>query len=240
MTSFSIECLSSPEFEAAAGKMKAVIIPFGSLEAHGPHLPLGTDTMQVEAVASMVSERTGVLLAPAVPYGVCLSTREHPGTVTLTTETLKSLFGDLVNSFHRQGINIFIIISGHAGRTHLSALRDAAEAILLEESDIKIALISEYDLIREKGSKILTTADDRHAGELETSRISHLAPDLVKGSAPEEYPKFHPYVLTTDKKSSWPGSVWGNPEAADAKKGKLLLEKSVEEISSVIMEMIND
>lgn len=238
MKPFEIEGLSSPLFAKSIKNKGAVIIPFGCLEAHGPHLPLGSDTIQVEAVASKVAERMNILKAPVVPYGVCVSTRDHPGTVGITTGTLKKILRDLVKSLRRHGIHTFVIISGHAGKSHIAALRDAAENLIQEDSSIKVALISEYDLIREKGSDILETAEDRHAGELETSRVSYLEPDLVRGNAPEEYPGWSPYILSADKLSRWPGSVWGNPGAADPDKGRLLLERSVEEICSVIRQMI--
>lgn len=234
MPSYRIEEITSPEFEKRAGERGGVIIPFGSVEAHGAHLPLSSDTLQGTAVAELVAERTGLLLAPAIPYGVCVSTRDHPGTVTLKSETLKLILFDLVASFRRQGIRTFIILSGHAGKSHLAALRDAGESILENDPDIRMMIISEYDLIMEKAGPELETADDSHAGELETSRIMHLAPELVKGTSPEEYPSFSPYTIEADKRSRWPGSVWGNPSAADREKGRLFLERSARAICSII------
>ncbi len=230
--------LTSPGFKERAAAGSVVIIPFGSLEAHGPHLPLGTDTFQAQAVAREAAHRTGALLAPAVPYGVCLSTRDHPGTAGITTGTLQRLLSDLVRAFRRQGITAFLLLSGHAGRTHLMALRDAAETLLLEDRELRLALVSEYDLIREVGADLLTTADDRHAGELETSRMLALAPDLVRGSAPAEYPAFPAYLLTADKVGHWPGSVWGDPGQADPDKGRALLERSVATVCDIIHDLM--
>jgi creatinine amidohydrolase len=95
-------------------------------------------------------------------------------------------------------------------------------------------IISEYDLIMELVRPELETADDSHAGELETSRIMHLAPELVKGTSPEEYPSLSPYTIEADKRSRWPGSVWGNPAAADREKGRLFLERSAQAICEII------
>ncbi len=234
MSGMKLEELTSPEYEALTAGKGAVIIPFGSLEAHGPHLPLGADTIQVMAVAGLVSERMKIPLAPAIPYGVCVSTRDHPGTVSIGTGTLKSLLEDLVRSFRDQGIGTFVIISGHAGSSHMAVLRDAGEDLLRELPDIRIVLISEYDLIRESGSDLLDTAEDRHAGELETSRVMHIDHRLVKGSAGEEYPSFPPHLLVRDKVAAWPGSVWGNPGAADPEKGRRLLERSVDNICGIL------
>lgn len=235
MAETDLDRLSSPGFREAAGRV--VILPFGSLEAHGAHLPLGTDSLQAVAVARAAAARTGALVAPLLPYGVCLSTRDHPGTVGITTGTLKSLLEDLAGSFLRQGMNRLLLLSGHAGRTHLMALRDAAESLLPRHPALRLALVSEYDLVREAGADLLLTADDRHAGELETSRVMALAPELVRGSAPEEYPRFPAHLLVADKVSCWPGSVWGNPGAADPAKGRRLLERAAEALAAIIREL---
>ncbi len=238
MNAHRLREMTSPEFEEASGRGKGVVIPFGSMEAHGRHLPLGTDTIQAEAVCERLAREVDLILAPAIPYGVCLSTRDHPGTVTLTTATLKGILRDLMRSFRRQGVRTFIIVSGHAGRTHLFALKDAAEKMLVEDPSLKIAFVSEYELTLEAAGDELVTPDDRHAGELETSRLMFLEPGLVKGTAPEEYPAGSPYILTAGKRGAWPGSVWGNPAAADPEKGRRLLERSVARLVEIVRRLI--
>ena len=82
--------LTMPEFEAALAKTTTVIIPFGSVEEHGPHLPLGTDTCHAVAVAERAARLYPVLVAPSVPYGLCRSTSEHPGTLSISGKYLES------------------------------------------------------------------------------------------------------------------------------------------------------
>ncbi len=118
--------------------------PFGSLEEHGPHLPLGTDIV-CRWSRSAAARRSGraAHLAPAIPYGVCRSTRNHPGTVGISTATLRALVVDLVRDIHRHGMRAAVLISGHAGKTHLCTLVDAGEQLIEELPDLRVSVISE-------------------------------------------------------------------------------------------------
>src|SRR5512147_525553 len=78
------ENLSMPGFEALLQQTQTVILPLGSLEEHGPHLPLGTDTFHAIEVARRVAELRPLVVAPPVFYGMCRSTREHPGTISIS------------------------------------------------------------------------------------------------------------------------------------------------------------
>jgi len=207
------------EFTAGLEKTRTVLIPFGATEEHGDHLPLATDTLHAETVARKLAERRALFVAPVVPYGICRSTGAHPGTISITTRTLKGLALDLVSSLRNQGLRNFILLSGHAGGTHLATLVDAGEELLRLFSDIRIAVLTEYQLAAGAGKGIIETPDDSHAGEIETSRMLHSHPHLVKGKGAREYPAFPTGILVRNKRKFWPGGVWGNPELATAEKG---------------------
>lgn len=210
------------EFEAGLALTRTVLIPFGSVEEHGPHLPLSTDTIEAYEVCRKAAGRRPLFVAPPVHYGNCRSTADHPGTVSITTATLKGLFRDIVTSLHRHGLRSFVALSGHAGGAHCMALQDAGEELIAGLPDISVAVITELDLAREEGRGIVETAGDSHAGEIETSRILHSHPHLVKGSAPREFPSFPSGILVRDKRRYWPGGVWGDPGRATAEKGARL------------------
>lgn len=229
--------ITMPEYERALAGSRTLIIPFGSLEEHGAHLPLCTDTLQVVEVCRRVAERTGVHLAPVVPYGVCRSTANHPGTVGITTATLRAVAIDLVRDFHRHGMRSFVLISGHAGKTHVLTLVDAGEQLLAELPDVRISVISEYNEIQEAGKALVEAVDDSHAGEIETSRVLHLRPELVKGTSPAEWPSFPDARLVRDKRRHWPGGVWGDPARASAEKGRRLTEIAVDRVIALIREL---
>ena len=87
--------LSMIEAKRAAEEGKVVIIPCGSIEEHGDHLPLCTDSLQAEFVALSVAQKTSCLVAPPLRYGLCSSTRNFPGTITITFDTLRSIMTDI-------------------------------------------------------------------------------------------------------------------------------------------------
>lgn len=227
--------ITMPQFERFLEGSRTVILPFGSVEEHGPHLPLCTDTLQVFEVCRRAAERTGALLAPAVPYGVCRSTRNHPGTVGIGTATLRALAVELGCDFYRQGLRNFVLISGHAGKTHLLTLVDAGEELLERLPGARVTVISEYHEIQACGRGVVETEDDSHAGEIETSRVMHLRPDLVQGTAPAEWPVFPHALLVRDKRRYWPGGVWGDPGPATPEKGRRLTEIAVDRLVELIV-----
>jgi len=227
-----LEEMTMPQVEAGLKICKTVYIPFGALEEHGSHLPLSTDTIQAYQVGKSAARLVPLFVAPPIPYGNCRSTNQHPGTISITTATLKAVIKDLVRSFYRQGIRNVIALTGHAGGAHRMALQDAGEELLDELSELRIAVVTEYELAREQGRGLVETPNDAHAGEIETSRIMHSHPRLVQGSSPAEYPSFPLGILVRDKRAYWPGGVWGDPSKATAEKGseleRLVVAKVVE------------
>lgn len=185
-----IEELTMPEFIRGLEQTRTVLVPFGATEEHGPHLPLNTDTLHAVEVGRKLAARRPVFIAPPIPYGVCRSTSQHPGTLSVTTATLRALAIDIVSALYRQGLRNVILLTGHAGGTHTATLIDAGEALLERFSDLKIAVLTEFMLAAKEGRGLIETIDDSHAGEIETSRILHSHPHLVKGEAEREYPSF--------------------------------------------------
>ncbi|GBE14206.1 creatinine amidohydrolase [bacterium BMS3Abin14] len=220
------------ERERAAGT--PVIIPFGSVEQHGSHLPLATDTLQAYGVAARAAIITRAVVAPPVHFGLCSSTRNHPGTITVSGDTLRSMARDLIQSFTRQGFPAIILYSGHAGRIHMAALREAAENSIQTDPMLKLAVVSDLDLLRETAGDLLETPGDGHAGEIETSRMLHLHGDKVRGTSPEEYPSFPSFRILPDPERFWPGGVWGNPAAATAQKGEELVNRTAAALAGIV------
>ena len=225
-----IETMTMVEFEEGLTRTRTVLVPFGSVEEHGSHLPLSTDTIQAYEVGKKAALQIPLFVAPPIHYGSCRSTSCHPGTISITTSTLKSLMKDIVRSLYAQGMRNFIILTGHAGGSHRMALQDAGEELLPEISDIRIAVVTEYELASREGKGIIETEGDAHAGEIETSRILHTHPHLVKGAGEREFPSFPMGILVRNKRKYWPKGVWGDPTKATAIKGMRLEELVVKKI----------
>ena len=234
-----IQDLTMTEFEAGLEKTRTVLIPFGATEEHATHLPLDTDTLLAVEVGRKLALRRPIFIAPPIHYGVCRSTSGHPGTISIGTETLKALAVDLVGAFRSQGLRNFILLSGHAGGTHNAALIDAGEELLRRFDDIRMAVLTEYQLAAGEGEGIIETKGDSHAGEIETSRILHTHPHLVKGEGKAEFPCFPPGILVRNKRKYWPGGVWGDPTKASAEKGERLETVVVDALERLVERLEN-
>jgi creatinine amidohydrolase len=231
------EDLTMPGFEALRQTCRTLIFPLGSLEEHGAHLPLGTDTFHALEVARRVALRRPAVVAPPLFYGMCRSTREHPGTVSISGDTLRALLVDAGREFYRQGLRNLVFISGHAGGTHISAIVEAAERLLEELPEARIAVVNLLELLREVLADkpgLVQTRGDSHAGEVETAVMMAACPELVQGTSPEEWPKFPKYVLVREKRDYWPGGVWGNPAPATIAQGEEILEAEATRLAMVI------
>ncbi len=232
-----IEEITMEEFKKALRKTKTILIPFGTVEEHGRHLPLSTDTMVAVEALKSVAEKKRVFIAPPIHYGVCTSTRQHPGTITIKPSTLRALTRDIVVDCYQKGLRNFILVTGHGGGLHINAMKEVAEELVEEIKGIKIAVVCPYTILYTELSEIAETENDSHAGELETSLILAIRPELVKGTSKEEYPTFPKPLIVRDKLKYWPGGVWGNPKKATREKGERVLDIIVKKLLEIIKEV---
>jgi creatinine amidohydrolase len=116
----------------------------------------------------------------------------------------------------------------------MSSLKEVAEILIGELKGIRIAVVSPYDILSRELSEITDTPNDSHAGELETSLVLTLAPELVKGRSREEYPKIPKPLIVKDKLKYWPGGVWGNPKLATKKKGERAAQLIVDKVIEIV------
>ena len=232
-----LEEMTMTEFTEGLAGCRTVFIPFGALEEHGGHLPLSTDTIQAYEVGKLAARMIPMFVAPPLPYGNCRSTSCHPGTISISTGTLKSLMKDIVRSFQKHGLKNFVILTGHAGGAHRLALQDAGEELLDELPEIRMAVVTEFELAKAEGAELVETPHDAHAGEIETSRILHSHPHLVKGTSPAEYPSLPSGILVRDKRRFWPGGVWGDPSKASGIKGEQIERLVAEKIVVLVRQL---
>ena len=232
--------LSMPEAEQAAKDGKVVIIPCGSIEEHGTHLPLCTDSIQAEYVALGVAQKTGCLVAPPLRYGLCNSTRNFPGTITISFDSLRSIMADILEDFIRNGFKRLLIITGHAGGSHMTALKLAAKTAVTnhmnEEDKPRIMVCSDYDFAFDLRDKDFDDRDS-HAGAIETSRVMAIRPDLMKGKGVCNYPDLPRFEVVPDPERYFPSGVMGDPTIASAEKGQKINEYVIEQIVKLVKKL---
>jgi len=233
-TMIMLELITMTEFKRQLKKTRTIVFPFGTIEEHGSHLPLNTDSLIIQEVLKRVAETRNFFLAPPVYYGVCTTTGRHPGTIGITAETLRRLSADLIKDAYSKGLRNILLISGHGGSLHMSALKETAEIMVDQLDDINIAVFSPYDLLWKELAELAETPNDSHAGEIETSIMLYLAPDLVKGRATCEYPGLPRPFIVKDKVKYWKGGVWGDPGKASREKGESAVKLMVDAVEKVL------
>jgi creatinine amidohydrolase len=226
-----LDSLSSTEFAKAMERRPVVILPIGATEAHSSHLPLSTDSLQPEHVADAVAERVHGLVAPPLRYAFHSSTRNMPGTIGLGFETTIHVVRDILGSLIANGADKLVIISGHAGSSHMNALRQACVEIV-EEHHVKLMLLTDYDIAKrypedQKG--------DGHGGKMETSRVMAIAPQLVRPQAKVGKYVSQGFMILADPERSMPDGFVGDAPSATAELGSKVNAFIVDELTKEIV-----
>ena len=234
--------LSMTEAERAVKERQVVIFPIGSVEEHGEHLPLCTDSLQPEYVALEVAKKTRCLIAPPLRYGVCNASRNFPGTISIKFDSLYRFTRDVLAELIRNGFVRVIVLSGHAGQSHMAALRLAAQDVILlnENASLpkkpRIMVLSDYDFAYELKGKYFSEKDG-HAGTIETSRIMAIKPNLVKAKGRTNFPEMPRFEIVAHPERYFPSGVIGDPASASQSKGRMINEYIVQKVADLVKEL---
>lgn len=207
-----------------------LIVPVASCMQHGPHLPLGADQIIIESLACGISSAHKILVAPTLSYGAASERdQEYAGTASIGAKTLHRVLNDLVAAWESHGVREFVLMTAQGFGPHFGAL----VSVIAERARIRAVDINGVDL-----SGFLTNPDlPEHAGELETSLLLYLAPDLVHEDRIADTPLERHEVaalLVGSEPVPPPGSpgVVGHPTFASAEKGRRIYDYLVEHIGS--------
>jgi len=216
--------------EIADADPDIAVLPVGSLEQHGNHLPVATDWLRADDMGRRIAERLGnCYLLPAITYGNSQEHMDMAGTITLRPSTLALVVEDIVLSLRHHGIRKIVIFTTHGGNW---VLKPTIRDLNFRYPDIRIIhadgpLLSE----REKMPK------DIHSGAGETSAMLAIRPDLVKGRSPDHSPPFgqewNDYV---GYGTSTETGAWGEPSKADPEAYEANIEAAVEHRVAYIRE----
>jgi creatinine amidohydrolase len=212
-----------------------VILPVGCVEEHGPHLPVGTDLFQAYYVSIKVAERVGGLVLPPFHYGHSSSTRNFPGSVTISAETLRSLTRDVIGNVIRMGARLILVNTGHAGSTHMAAMKDTLRELAEESPEVKILFLTDYEIAGKMASDDDRFPDkDGHAGDVETSRMMEIKPDLVTGTPEASFPDFPRHRVLPNPERYFQSGLMGDPSAANPEKGRYINGGIIEYLVSLL------
>ena len=226
MTS-SMYDLTSPEVRDRLGRVPVAVIPFGSIEQHGPHLPCGTDTMAADLVAQRVAERVDGLHVPFAPYGVTPIHAGHPGTISLRKETFEALVRDVCHEMVQMGARVLIFVNWHELNTpSLDAIATQLQSEGVARVYVAQACYVAQRIYADRGGELT------HGGGIETMAVMAHDPSLVRIDAAGQ-PKRPPgadaadamrrshevYGFITDvteiAEDGWYGNPqWASPELA--------------------------
>jgi len=225
--------VSGPAFEKHP---KAVaILPVGSIERHGNHLPLGTDTMVVMYLAERLRERLDVLVLPPIWYGSCRGLKDFPGTFDIEPNVLYNYVLNVMVEAARNGIHMLVTLNGHGGNTEILGVA-AREAAF--RTEMHVILLNWWSDLGIQAQKELFEAPG-HAGEDETSVMLAIAPDTVKMSRAMDHVVTYPSMKIYSKKVErliYPDALSGSATKASPEKGKSWLDTALDDLVRIIRE----
>lgn len=227
-----------PEARAAFGPRTVAILPVGSTEPHGPHLPLDTDVTIASSMARRTAEMLeasaiSALVLPPIPYGLTEYTRGFAGRVSIQPGTLWALVEDVIVALELQGIEHVLLVNGHLEPAHVDVLR----GVLLDHAQRghRKAHAVLVDVTRRKNAARLGDefqSGDCHAGRYETSLVLAADPHAVREKERAELPAISIDLIAKMKQgvktfqdAGAEHAYCGDPAAATAAEGRDLVER---------------
>lgn len=240
------------EARAAAAAGKTVILPVGSIEAHGPHLPLDVDAHQAGHVAARVAERVDVIVAPTLPFGYASTWMHYAGTISLSAETFQQVVCEAVGCLLQHGFRTVIVLNGHRpnGTAIDVAARRAVDA-LGGDTGAQVAALSYWEPGAAQVHALRRSAVGGmgHACELETSFQLATRPELVHMDRLEgvEAPLVGWDLVAPGEPArtygAWPSpaeghpGIFGDPSVASAESGGAFLDAVVAALVAFVGEL---
>ena len=225
-----LDRLSWSEAAERLSRDPRLILPVGTCMQHGPHLPLGADALIITRLAEAIATRYDILLAPTLPYGAAsLRDAEYAGTAALSGKTLHRVLNELVSCWEAQGVEELVLMTGHGYGPHLYALA----TVVSETARIRSVDLHAIDLSAFLGQ----SHTKEHAGELATSLLLHLAPELVRSETIRDIvleKRELRKLMAGEEPVPVPGSngVVGEPSRGSAEIGRAIFEYLIDHIGS--------
>ena len=242
------EELAGFELAEAVKSRPFALLPLGSLEYHGPHNPLGTDSIVVSGIAERVAARTRALLFPTVCFTHCPAHTAHfQGTLSVRPDVMTLYMEDILSSVRDVGFRRIFVLNGHDG--NVGPARGAISKLAHDQPTTAALFASWWEALpREEMSRMglfkQSNGGHGHGGPLETSAVAAFRADCVHlekatdlSPTPDLSPEL-PYYLEKDSASDWPGYA-GRVSEASPVKGKQIIELAVSRIVNLLQNWLN-
>jgi creatinine amidohydrolase len=244
--------LTASDFPRAVKQAKGVcVLPIGCIEKHGPHLPLGTDTMAVRAASVRAAEREYAVVFPEYYFGQILEARHQPGCVGIRPDLMNELLQNVCDEIGRNGFDRILLVNGHGGNTFW--LQFFCQAQIAERRDYVVFYTDPSPRDAETIKRIEAMQKTKlggHACECETSWMMVLRPDLVQlGRAGDESGERVGKLDRLKEQNLYSGISWyaafpnhyaGDARPAASELGELFLSGMVDSLASVIRALKRD
>jgi len=256
MATKMIDRMTWEDFQDNCESKTVAVIPLGSVELEGPHLPLGVDTIAAHALSERLDGMPGVLVGPTLPIGYSKWFMPFAGTISLEMETLIRVLDEYARSLIAHGVKRLLFFNAHRGN---NAAIEAVARTLIAERKASVAMINIWKLVGDLAAKPENQIEERrftHAGEAMTSVIMALAPEAVvakkiaadkpksplasafkvKNSVGDAEFQGSVQVLFQDLRHITESGTMGDPSGASPEKGHILTEKIVAYTRAFIQE----
>tara|TARA_Y100001968_G_scaffold136503_1_gene124553 strand:+ start:7043 stop:7843 length:801 start_codon:yes stop_codon:yes gene_type:complete len=248
-SSVRLDLCTWPEVEEYLAICKAIIVPIGSTEQHGPTGAIGTDAFTAEAIAIELARRTGVLVTPVQSFGMAEHHLGFPGTMSLRPSTLIQVIKDLVLSLAKNGFEKIYFVNGHGGNiaTVKSAFHEVYSSALNQKITSASSLrckIASWFLFKEVSNyanNLYGNLEGQHATPSEISLTLYLHPTLMKKQKPLPSPPLcGPINNFQDFRFNHPdGRMGSDPFLAKPNHGKLFLDMAVNALIDDLSNFLN-
>jgi creatinine amidohydrolase len=196
-------------FPAELEELRALLVPVGTIEWHGHHLPLGLDLLKADALARAAAERCGAVVAP--PSWFAAGGVAFPHTLRLDGKLIEPLLTEALVQLAADGFRVIALVNGHYGLENMLATKRAA-ATTMQRTDATVLALADYELLIDEGAR------GDHAGEWETALLLAVRPDLVR----------------LDDAGDKPGVIGADPAKATPDQGRRGLDAAATKLAAAV------
>ena len=248
-SSIRLDLKTWPEVQEYLKKSKAIIIPIGSTEQHGPTGAIGTDAFTAESIALELGRQSGVLVSPTQSFGMAEHHLGFPGTISLQPTTLLNVIHDLVLSLARNGFEKFYFVNGHGG--NIATLKAAFQEIYASAITQNIHVAAKlrckaaswfmFPKVFRYAEELYGNNEGQHATPSEIALTLYLHPALIDKQMPLPKAKLAgPIYNFKDFRERYPdGRMGSDPYLANASHGKIFLDKAVDSLKEDLLNFLN-